>query len=307
MSSITGGGATINGDSITGGGSIQDLSVSNLTITNKGLIQREINEFKDAKELVSKEYVDANSGGGGNPFDQSLNTTDMVEFLSVNTGVLQSTANLTIGSAGSLAILTSGINISSNVITTGSTITTTKPLTLDNQLTTKLQVETLIDNIVPTLVNITPLEQKTQNQTATSGITNFDGAVNTTRTLFVGDQELVTKKYVDDSIPAGSPYELIFAVTDQITNITTTGQKFQIRAPRDFTISKFKLSLNSTAGVNFSVTLFKNGVSFSSVFLPSLVQDTSITESFLENDIISVNISNVGLGTASGLIVYLLE
>ena len=30
MSSITGGGATINGDSITGGGSIQDLSVSNL-------------------------------------------------------------------------------------------------------------------------------------------------------------------------------------------------------------------------------------------------------------------------------------
>jgi hypothetical protein len=141
---------------------------------------------------------------------------------------------------------------------------------------------------------------------AAFGISLGANQITTTKTTFI-DTELVTKKYVDDSIPAGSPYELIFAATDQISNITTTGQKFQIRAPRDFTISKFKLSLNSTAGVNFSVTLFKNGVSFSSVFLPSLVQDTTIAESFLENDIISVNISNVGLGTASGLIVYLLE
>ena len=49
---------------------------------------------------MSKEYVDA-SGGGGNPFDQSLNTTDMVEFVSVNAGVIQSNADLTIGSSGS--------------------------------------------------------------------------------------------------------------------------------------------------------------------------------------------------------------
>jgi hypothetical protein len=141
---------------------------------------------------------------------------------------------------------------------------------------------------------------------AAFGISLGANQITTTKTTFI-DTELVTKKYVDDSIPAGSPYELIFAVTDQISNITTTGQKFQIRAPRAFTISKFKLSINSTAGGSFSVTLFKNGVSFSSVFLPSLVQDTTIAESFLENDIISVNISNVGLGTASGLIVYLLE
>ena len=141
---------------------------------------------------------------------------------------------------------------------------------------------------------------------AASGISLGANQITTTKTTF-NDNELVTKKYVDDSIPAGNPYELIFAVTDRVSNITTTGQKFQIRAPRAFTISKFKLSLNSTAGVNFSVTLFKNGVSFSSVFLSSLVQDTTITESFLENDIISVNISNIGDGTASGLIVYLLE
>jgi hypothetical protein len=138
---------------------------------------------------------------------------------------------------------------------------------------------------------------------APAGISLGANGINTTKTTF-NNQELVTRQYVDNLITG---YELIFAVTDQVSNITTTGQKFQIRAPKNFTISKFKLSLNSTAGVNFSVTLFKNGVSFSSVFLPSLFQDTNITESFLENDIISVNISNIGAGTASGLIVYLLE
>jgi hypothetical protein len=65
--------------------------------------------------------------------------------------------------------------------------------------------------------------------------------------------------------------------------------------------------LNSTAGASFSVTIRNNGITVSSVFLGSLVQDTTITASFVENDIISVDISNVGTGLASGLIVYLLE
>ena len=141
---------------------------------------------------------------------------------------------------------------------------------------------------------------------ATFGIALGANQITTTKTTFI-DTELVTKKYVDDAIIGSSSYELIFAVTDQVSLITTTGQKFQIRAPKDFSISKFKLSINSTAGASFSVTIFKNGSTVSSVFLPSLVQDTAITESFLENDIISVDISNIGLGTASGLIVYLIE
>ena len=68
-----------------------------------------------------------------------------------------------------------------------------------------------------------------------------------------------------------------------------------------------EISIADNGGTSFSVTIFKNGSTVSSVFLPSLVQDTAITESFLENDIISVDISNIGLGTASGLIVYLIE
>ena len=59
--------------------------------------------------------------------------------------------------------------------------------------------------------------------------------------------------------------------------------------------------------LNAVLHIKNNRTLFSSVFLNSLVQDTTITESFLENDIISVNISNIGDGLASGLIVYLLE
>ena len=130
----------------------------------------------DVKSL-SIQGQTVNPGGGGNPFDQSLNKTDSVEFASVDAQVLQSTGSLVIGTAGNLTILTQGININSNVISTNSTITTTKPLTLDNQLATKAQVELLIDQIVPTLVDIVPLELKTQNQSATAGITNFDGDI----------------------------------------------------------------------------------------------------------------------------------
>jgi hypothetical protein len=335
----------------------------------------------DVKSLSIQGQTVNPGGGGGNPFDQSLNTTDNVEFASVNMQDLQSSGNLTIGvPAGNLLILSpAGININSNVINTNSTITATQSLTLDNQLTTKEQVEFLIDTIVPTIIDVVPLEQKTQNQSASSGITNFDGTVNcdtilntptikatniyptatslklngdlaggasdtyiqmnstdmniiansdllirstndviilqgevslnntieTAKTTFTNPNELVSKQYVD---ARSNAYELIFAVTNQVSNIISTGQKFQMRAPRDFTISKFKLSLNTTAGVNFSVTIRKNGATVSSVFLNALVQTTTIVpETFLEDDIISVDVSNIGDGLASGLICYLLE
>ena len=144
------------------------------------------------------------------------------------------------------------------------------------------------------------------NMTGSGGITLNANRITTTNTSFTNPNELVSKSYVDAG-GGGSAYELIFAVTNQISNIISTGQKFQIRAPKDFTISKFKLSLNTTAGPNFSVTIRKNGNTVSSVFLNALVQDTTVAETFLEDDIISVDVSNVGTGAASGLICYLLE
>ena len=124
----------------------------------------------------------------------------------------------------------------------------------------------------------------------------------TVRTTFTDPQEFVTKDYVDNA----ASYELIFAVTNQISNIISTGVKFQIRAPRNFNISKIKLSLNTTAGASFSVGIRKNGTLIATILINSLVLDTAITDSFLEDDIIAVDILNVGTSTASGLICYLL-
>ena len=85
MSSIIGDGSTLNDNSITGGGYLQSLSVSNLTITNKGIIQKEINEFTDAKEIVSKEYVDAS---GGNVVGPASSIDNGVCFFNGTTGKL---------------------------------------------------------------------------------------------------------------------------------------------------------------------------------------------------------------------------
>lgn len=218
-------------------------------------------------------------------------------------------------------------NISANKVvnTTASHISTASSHTFNGALTSTTSVSTPILTGISTITNAgsditvnTPGGELILNndalivnsvggirlqQGALDGIQLGANPITTTKTTF-NNNELVTKQYVD---ARSSSYELIFAVTNQISNIISTGQKFQIRAPRDFTISKFKLSLNTTAGANFSVTIRKNGTTVSSVFLNALVQNTIITETFLENDIISVDVSNIGNGLASGLICYLLE
>jgi hypothetical protein len=55
-----------------------DATFNNLTITEKGILPKD--SFVDDNELVNKGYVDSNSGGN---FDQSLNTSDDVEFKTV--------------------------------------------------------------------------------------------------------------------------------------------------------------------------------------------------------------------------------
>jgi hypothetical protein len=239
----------------------------------------------------------------------SIVSGNLTENISANKVTNITAAHISTASSHTFnGALTSSTSITTPTITATQIYPTTTSLKLNGDVIggvsdTYIQMNSTDINIIAN----SDITINTSDFIILQGKVSLNNTIDTTKTTFTDDQELVTKKYVDDSIPAGSPYELIFAVTDQVSNITTTGQKFQIRAPKDFSISKFKLSLNSTAGVNFSVTIFKNGTTVSSVFLPSLVQDTTITESFLENDIISVNISNVGSGLASGLIVYLLE
>ena len=107
----------------------------------------------------------------------------------------------------------------------------------------------------------------------------------------------------------GSPYDFSFACTDEVNTITSTGQKMYMRAPRDFSVQKFKVSLNAVAGAGFALNIKKNG----SNMISTITLGTTITTitpftpvSVLEDDVITVDVTNIGSGTGVGLKVYLI-
>lgn len=105
----------------------------------------------------------------------------------------------------------------------------------------------------------------------------------------------------------GLPFDLIFAATDEVSTITTTGQKIQLRVPQDFTTSKIKLSVNSAGGAGFSVVIKKNGVIVATIAQNNLlVSNTTSVETYNEDNTISLEIGNAGSGTAVGLKCYLI-
>ncbi len=106
----------------------------------------------------------------------------------------------------------------------------------------------------------------------------------------------------------GMPYDVSFACSNEITTITTTGEKMRIRCPRTFRTTKIKVSVNSANGSSgFTVDIKKNGTSIQSVNQGiNLVSNTSNVTDILEDDIITVEVSNVGNSDAIGLKVYLI-
>jgi len=115
--------------------------------------------------------------------------------------------------------------------------------------------------------------------------------------------------YVAGNIYGGTPYDLSFACTDEVNTITSTGQKMYIRAPRDFNVQRFKVSLNTAGGAGFALNIKNNGTNMiNTVILGTTI--TTITPgtpvSVLENDEITVEVSNIGSGTGTGLKVYLI-
>ena len=106
----------------------------------------------------------------------------------------------------------------------------------------------------------------------------------------------------------GMPYDVMFAATDEVNAITTTGQKMEIRCPRSFQTSKIKVSVNvANTNTGFQIQIKKNGVLVQtiaqSVFL---ITNTNNTTTYNEDDIISVEVSNVGNSNSTGLKVYLI-
>lgn len=105
----------------------------------------------------------------------------------------------------------------------------------------------------------------------------------------------------------GMPYDFIFAATDEVNTITTTGQKMSVRVSRSFQTSKIKVSVNSAGGAGFAVNIKNGGVLVQSIAQgTSLITNTVNTQSYTEDNIITCEVSNVGAGTATGLKVYLI-
>ena len=105
----------------------------------------------------------------------------------------------------------------------------------------------------------------------------------------------------------GMPYDFIFAATDEVNTITTTGQKMSVRVSRSFQTSKIKVSVNSAGGAGFVVDIKNNGVLVQSIAQgTSLITNTVNTQSYTEDNTITCEVSNVGAGTATGLKVYLI-
>lgn len=110
-------------------------------------------------------------------------------------------------------------------------------------------------------------------------------------------------------------YDVAVACGDEAT-VHTTGTKVTFRAPRAFTLSSVKASLTGAqaAGSIFTVDVKKNGVSIFSTLLtidnteltsataatPAVLSTTSIAD----DDVITIDITQIGTALAAGLKVY---
>jgi len=140
--------------------------------------------------------------------------------------------------------------------------------------------------------------------TSSSGLTGGGGfgirSTSTPTSLEVGN---IT---VSDTI-VGMPYDLVFACTDEVNSITTTGQKMSLRVPRNFQTSDIRVSINTLGGANFATDIKYNGNLVQTVAQGNfLVRTVSNNQYYAGGDIISVEVSNFDAGTATGLKVYLI-
>jgi hypothetical protein len=124
----------------------------------------------------------------------------------------------------------------------------------------------------------------------------------TSDTVYVPDLDVAGDLY-------GSPYDLSFAISDEVTQIVTGTSVTTLYSPRIFTVSQVKFSLSNSGSTTSTIDVFKNGSSIlaSPLSLGSGASVTGVTISpnqFVETDKITVDIDAAGTG-AAGAKVYL--
>jgi hypothetical protein len=80
------------------------------------------------------------------------------------------------------------------------------------------------------------------------------------------------------------PFDLIFAATDEVNTITTTGQKMALRCPRNFQTEKIKVSVNSGGGAGFAIAIKNNGLVVGTITQDNLLISTTNTGATYSED-----------------------
>jgi hypothetical protein len=162
-------------------------------------------------------------------------------------------------------------------------------------------------NIIPdgtgeVLLNANPssnLGASTKQYTDTKATINDASSSSTTETWSIDK--------ITTEIPNITPYDLVIVGSDETTSIASTGEVVSIRAPREFSLTKIKVSVTTSGGSGFSVLVKNNGTTLQTIAQgTNLITNTSDTTTFTEDDIITIVIGNVGTSTATGLKVYLI-
>lgn len=122
-------------------------------------------------------------------------------------------------------------------------------------------------------------------------------------------------------VPASVPVALLFAASDEATALTTGTNKIVFRMPYDMTLTGVKASLStaqtgSGGGGIFTIDILRGGVSILSTLITiDNGEKTSLTaatppvigfSALLDDDEMSVSITQIGDGTAKGLKVALI-
>jgi hypothetical protein len=118
---------------------------------------------------------------------------------------------------------------------------------------------------------------------------------------------------------ADTTQSFVIACSDETTPIVITAlPEVTFRMPYDFTLSSVRASLTTaqTSGSIFTVDVFENGVSILSTLITidntektsvtAATQPVISTSALINDGEITINVTQIGSGTAAGLKIYLI-
>jgi hypothetical protein len=325
---------TFVNDALAGG---QDTS---LTLGNRALIvssfwtgftgvryQADYSANFTNRSLVDKEYVDglAFSGVAGNYLALTGGTltgpltATSVFLTSVGSGT--SIINLGLDSSGRIVTGTTGGSGNFLPLTGG---TLTGPLVVNSNLT--VTGNTVVKELTATTINVLNSGATIANITDHSSNTIKTGVTNSTiaagsgntinndlRNVFVAGVNLTatTNDTAYFSNIVGAPYDLSVAISDETTALTSGATKLVVYAPRNFVVSKVKVSLSTSGSTTTTVDVNVGGSSIltSPISLTAntfVASTTAISSpSISEDNRITFDIDAAG-SDAAGLKCYLI-